>query len=121
MNSARLAKPAEAFAQGPYKYMLVAIDTFSKKLTAIPMANKDAASASRAWDQVVKDLGIPLTVYSDDGSEFKREFKQKLDYFDIDKVVVAERAIRTFKEASSAGFRKAWAEGINGISYYPTS
>ena len=94
-----------AFAQGPYKYMLVAIDTFSKKLTAIPLANKDAASASRAWDQVVKDLGIPLTVYSDDGSEFKHEFKQKLDYFSIDKVVsrghatVVERAIRTIKEA----------------------
>ena len=109
-----------AFAQGPYKYMLVAIDTFSKKLTAIPMANKDAATASRAWDQVVKDLGIPLTVYSDDGSEFKREFKQKLDYFDIDKVVsrghatVVERAIRTLKEAlirrltEGVGKRNQW-------------
>ena len=108
------------FAQGPYKYMLVAIDTFSKKLTAIPMANKDAATASRAWDQVVKDLGIPLTVYSDDGSEFKREFKQKLDYFDIDKLVtrghatVAERAIRTLKEAlirrlsEGVGRRNQW-------------
>ena len=109
-----------AFAQGPYRYMLVAIDTFSKKLTAVPLANKDAASAARAWDKVVKDLGIPLMVYSDDGSEFKREFKQKLDYFDIDKVVsrghatVVERAIRTIKEAllrrlsEGVGRRNQW-------------
>jgi hypothetical protein len=54
---------------------------------------------------VVKDLGIPAYVYSDDGSEFKSAFKQKLDYFDVDKIVTrghaphAERAIRTLKEA----------------------
>ena len=109
-----------AFAQGPYKYMLVAIDAFSKKLTAAPMANKEASTAARAWDKVVEDLGIPLNVYSDDGSEFKKEFKQKLDYFDIDKIVsrghatMAERAIRTLKESlvrrltAGVGRRNQW-------------
>ena len=109
-----------AFAQGPYKYMLVAIDAFSKKLTAVPMANKEASTAAGAWDKVVKDLGIPLNVYSDDGSEFKKEFKQKLDYFDVDKIVsrghatMAERAIRTLKEAlvrrltAGVGRRNQW-------------
>ena len=69
------------------------------------MANKEASTAARAWDKVVEDLGIPLNVYGDDGSEFKKEFKQKLDYFDIDKIVsrghatMAERAIRTLKES----------------------
>ena len=109
-----------AFAQGPYKYMLVAIDAFSKKLTAVPMANKEASTAAGAWDKVVKDLGIPLNVYSDDGSEFKKEFKQKLDYFDVGKIVsrghatMAERAIRTLKEAlvrrltAGVGRRNQW-------------
>ena len=108
------------FAKGPYRYLLVAIDTFSKKLTAVPMANKEAATAARAWDQVVKDLGIPNNVYVDDGTEFKKEFKAKLDYFDVDKVVtrghatVAERAIRTLKEAlvrrlaAGVGQRNRW-------------
>ena len=109
-----------AFAQGPYKYMLVAVDAFSKKLTAVPMANKEASTAARAWDKVVQNLGIPLSVYSDDGTEFKREFKEKLDYFDVDKVVsrghatMAERAIRTLKEAlvrrltAGVGRRNQW-------------
>ena len=100
--------------------MLVAIDAFSKKLTAVPMANKEASTAARAWDKVVMNLGIPLNVYSDDGSEFKKEFKEKLDYFDIDKVVtrghatMAERAIRTLKEAlvrrltAGVGRRNQW-------------
>ena len=100
--------------------MLVAIDAFSKKLTAAPMANKEASTAARAWDKVVEDLGIPLNVYSDDGSEFKKEFKQKLDYFDIDKIVsrghatMAERAIRTLKESlvrrltAGVGRRNQW-------------
>jgi hypothetical protein len=109
-----------AFAQGPYKFMLVAIDTFTKKLTAVPMKDKQAATAARAWDTVVKDLGIPAYVYSDDGSEFKSAFKQKLDYFDVDKIVTrghaphAERAIRTLKEAlvrrltAGVGRRNQW-------------
>ena len=108
------------FSQGPYKYLMVAVDAFSKKLTAIPMANKNASTAANAWDKVVKDLGIPLNVYSDDGSEFKKEFKDKLDYFDVDKVVtrqhatMAERAIRTLKEAlvrrltAGVGRRNQW-------------
>ena len=93
------------FAKGPYPYMLVAIDTFTKKLTAIPMKDKTAQTAAAAWDNVITDLGIPASVYSDDGSEFKKQFKEKLDHWDVDKIVsrghapVAERAIRTLKEA----------------------
>ena len=99
---------------------MVAVDAFSKKLTAIPMANKNASTAANAWDKVVKDLGIPLNVYSDD-AEFKKEFKDKLDYFDVDKVVtrghatMAERAIRTLKEAL---VRRPTA-GV-GLSYFQT-
>ena len=93
------------FSNSPYRYLLVAIDTFTKKIAAVPMASKTAAAAAAAWQQVVSSLGIPSCVYSDDGSEFKREFQEKLDYFDVDKVVTrghayfVERAIRTIKEA----------------------
>ena len=93
------------FSAQPYRYMLVAIDVFTKKVAAVPLASKTAPAAAAAWNQIVKALGVPSYVYSDDGSEFKSEFKQKLDYFDVDKVVsrghayFVERAIRTLKEA----------------------
>ena len=77
------------FSTGPYRYMLVAIDVFTKKATAVPLASKTAPAVANAWQQVVQALGIPSYVYSDDGTEFKAEFKKKLDYFDIDKVVTA--------------------------------
>ena len=109
-----------SFARGPYPYMLVAIDTFTKKATAVPMKDKTAKTAADAWNKVITDLGIPSYVYSDDGTEFKREFKEKLDYWDIEKLVsrghaiVAERAIRTLKEAlvrrlsAGVGRRNQW-------------
>ena len=92
-------KKVRRTARGPYPYMLVAIDTFTKKATAVPMKDKTAKTAAEAWNKVVSDPGIPSYVYSDDGTEFKREFKEKLDYWDIEKLVsrghaiVAERAI----------------------------
>ena len=96
---------SQSFSAKPYRYMLVAIDVFTKKVAAVPLASKTAPTAAAAWNQIVKALGVPSYVYSDDGSEFKSEFKQKLDYFDVDKVVsrghayFVERAIRTLKEA----------------------
>ena len=93
------------FSTTPYRYMLVAVDSFTKKAAAVPVASKTAPATAAAWRQVIFALGVPSYVYSDDGAEFKGEFKQKLDYYDIDKVVsrghafFVERAIRTIKEA----------------------
>ena len=65
-------------------------------------------------------LGVPANVYSDDGAEFKREFKELMDFWDIEKQVTrghayfAERTIRTIKEAmlrriaAGAGRRGQW-------------
>ena len=55
--------------------------------------------------KVFQALGVPANVYSDDGSEFKREFKELMDFWNIEKQVTrghayfAERIIRTIKEA----------------------
>ena len=92
------------FGSPNYKHMLVAIDSFSKKVAAVPLANKTAAAVANAWTKVAQTLGVPSNVYSDDGTEFKKEFKEKLDFYDIDKIVTrghaffVERAIRTLKE-----------------------
>lgn len=95
------------------------------------MANKEASTAAGAWDKVVKDLGRPLNVYSDYGTEFKKESKQKLDYFDVDKIVskghatMAERAIRTLQEArlvrrltAGVGRRNQWHPLLPDLPQY---
>ena len=87
------------FSSGPYRYLLVAIDTFTKKIAAVPLTRKTSEATAAAWQKVVENLGIPSYVYSNDGTEFKLEFKDKLDFFDVNKIVtrghayMVERAI----------------------------
>ena len=102
---------SQSFSAKPYRYMLVAIDVFTKKVAAVPLASKTAPAAAAAWNQIVKALGVPSYVYSDDGSEFKSEFKQKLDYFDVDKVVSRGRVMPTSLSARSELSRKRCCVG----------
>ena len=63
------------------------------------------ASTTAAGMKKFQALGVPANVYSDDGSEFKREFKELMDFWDVEKQVTrghayfVERTIRTIKEA----------------------
>ena len=86
-------------SSAPYRYMLVAVDTFTKKAAAVPLASKTAPAAANAWQQIAQALGIPSYVYTDDGSEFKAEFKQKDKVVSRGHAYFAEQAIRTLKEA----------------------
>ena len=51
---------------------------------------------------------MPANVYSDDGSEFKSEFKELMDFWNVEKQVTrghayfAERTIRTIKPCCAA-------------------
>ena len=80
--------------------MLVAID-----VAAEPLKDRLASTTAAGMKKVFQSLGVPANVYSDDGSEFKREFKELMDFWDIEKQVTrghayfAERTIRTIKEA----------------------
>ena len=84
--------------------MLVAIDSFSKKVAALPLKDRLATTTATAMRTVIDSLGVPSQVYSDDGAEFKKELKQLLDDWAIEKQVTrghaffAERVIRTIKE-----------------------
>ena len=92
------------FGPKPYPYMLVAIDSFSKKVAALPLKDRLATTTATAMRTVIDSLGVPSQVYSDDGAEFKKEFKQLLDDWAIEKQVTrghaffVERVIRTIKE-----------------------
>jgi hypothetical protein len=53
-----------------YKYAMVCIDTFSKKADMEPMKDKEAKTCNAAIEKVFNRLGIPKSIYCDEGSEF---------------------------------------------------
>ena len=90
---------------GTYKFALIAIDAFSKKLAVIPQKERTAEVTAESLQKALDQLGLPSYALTDDGSEFKREFADVLDYYDIPQkitrrhAIFAERVIRTIKEA----------------------
>jgi hypothetical protein len=67
-----------------YKYLFTCIDIFSKKGDIIPMKKKDSVTSANAFKKMLSNLGIPKTIYSDQGSEFKNaEFQSILDKHNI--------------------------------------
>ena len=102
----------KAFGGKPYPFMLVAIDALTKKVAAEPLKDRLASITAAGMKKVFQALGVPANVYSDDGSEFKREFKELMDFWDIEKQVT--RGLRTIKEAmlrriaAGAGRRGQW-------------
>ena len=42
------------FSSTPYRYMLVAVDTFTRKAAAVPLASKTAPAAANALDLLLE-------------------------------------------------------------------
>src|SRR5579859_1398753 len=91
-----------------YKYIFVLIDAFSKRCWLVPLKDKSSGSTARAFHKIVREElpFAPYSVYSDQGSEYKKEFSQLLKQLDVkqymskDKDIkssIAERVIRTIK------------------------
>ena len=103
-----------AFGGKPYPFMLVAIDALTKKVAAEPLKDRLASTTAAGMKKVFQALGVPANVYSDDGAEFKREFKELMDFWNIEKQVTRGHTIRTIKEAmlrriaAGAGRRGQW-------------
>jgi transposase InsO family protein len=100
-----------------YRYALVAIDVFTKKIAAVPLRRKEASYTAEALDRVIAELGIPTTIATDQGSEFKQQFAAKLRYYEIKHIVLrtyavfVERAIGTLKNRiimRQRAFPKPW-------------
>ena len=82
----------KAFGGKPYPFMLVAIDALTKKVAAEPLKDRLASTTAAGMKKVFQALGVPANVYSDDGTEFKREFKELMDFWDIEKQVTRGHA-----------------------------
>ena len=50
---------------GPFRYALVAIVIFTKKLVVVPIKGKTSAETAVAFEEVLKILGVPNYVYTD--------------------------------------------------------
>jgi len=61
-----------------YKYLLTCIDVFSKKADVIPLKDRNQDTVADAFNKILSNIGIPKTIYSDQGSEFKNATFQKL-------------------------------------------
>ena len=89
------------------KYLLLAVDTVSRKVRVEPMKNKTRANAKKAFERmsIFKTLQLPINLWVDQGKEFKGEFLKFCPHNDIEvysmlselKSGMADRYIRTFK------------------------
>ena len=80
--------------------MLVAIDALTKKVAAEPLKNRLASTTAAGVKKVFQ-------AYSNDGSEFKREFKELMDFWHIKKQVARGNTMLR-RIAAGAGRRGQW-------------
>ena len=89
------------------KYLICAIDLFSKYAWFIPIKDKNGASIVNAFKKIISEKRKPNKIWVVQGSEFyNKSFKDFLKINNIEiystnnegKSVVAERFIRTFKK-----------------------
>ena len=52
------------------QYSLVCIDVFTKKGDMEPMKDKESNTCNKAMESIFKRMGIPESIYCDEGSEF---------------------------------------------------
>ena len=88
------------------KYLLCAIDLFSKYAWVVPIKDKKGTSIVNAFQKIISEGRKPNKIWVDQGSEFyNKSFKDFLKINNIEmystnnegKSVVAERFIRTLK------------------------
>jgi transposase InsO family protein len=69
--------PKSWFNNG-FKYIFACVDVFSKKADMIPLKDREQTTTTKAFEKILNNIGIPKTIYSDQGSEFKNNTFQKL-------------------------------------------
>ena len=101
--------PQYRFSNRGYRFALILIDVFSKKLYTAPMKKKSKEQTAQAFETIFKDFDeYPINLVTDRGLEFyNKEVRKIFDSYGINhystptktkwKASVAERVIRTIK------------------------
>jgi hypothetical protein len=83
----------KAWRNNKNMYALVCVDIFTKKADMEPMKDKEAVTCNKAMEKIFDRLGIPKTIYSDEGSEFtNNSFIQLLDKHKIEIIYATNHA-----------------------------
>lgn len=89
-----------------YRYLLVVINAFSKKVYVRPLKNKTAKATAEAMESILKEAKTKFRLaHTDEGTEFTKSFTQVLEKHGIKhyhtytglKASICERVIRTLK------------------------
>ena len=89
--------------KGQPRQALVVIDIFSKCADIIPIEELNSDSVLKALKQAFKKMGFPMSIYSDNDTNFQSTVKQFFENEGIKHIItqthanVAERFIRTMK------------------------
>jgi hypothetical protein len=83
----------KAWRNNKNMYALVCIDIFTKKADIEPMKDNESNTCNKAMENIFNRLGIPKTIYSDEGSEFtNNKFIQLLDKHKIEIIYATNHA-----------------------------
>ena len=93
---------------GPYEYILVVQDVFSRKVYAQALVSKMQAFVAKAFIKISEQHGPPREVNTDEGTEFKGQFDKYLesksiphvtkDPRDVNALATIDKAIQTIKQ-----------------------
>jgi hypothetical protein len=76
-----------------YKYLFCAVDVFSKKAAMVPLKVRDKDTTTKAMEKIFKEIGVPKTIYSDQGSEFdNKPFQNLLDKYGVQIIFALDHA-----------------------------
>ena len=81
-------------------YSLVCVDIFTKMADMEPMKDKEADTCTKAMENIFKRMGVPESIYCDEGSEFtNKKFLQMLDSKNIKIIYATNHApfVESFK------------------------
>ena len=87
-----------------FRYLLVAVDIFTKKAHGVAIKDKQPAESVRAMKEILKVIGVPEVLYHDnEGSWNSGDFVQLLNQHKIKQIITstpppfAERMVQTIK------------------------
>lgn len=83
----------EAWRNQRNKYSLVCVDVFTKYADMEPMKDKEADTCNKAMEKIFEKMGIPESIYCDEGSEFtNKKFLQLLERHNIEIIYATNHA-----------------------------
>lgn len=112
-----------------YTFILLCIDTFSKKVWTKPLKTKNGKEVAQAFDEIFKENKAPRNLRTDKGTEFRNSHvREVFDKYNVNffttqnetKCAIAERAVKTIKgkviKMMAAANKHVWIDDLQDIT-----